>query len=428
MTPPQPAATRRRPRVLFLASQPFFEWRGSPIRLGFDTLALARNGWDVDFLTLPVGERRAIEGVRIVRAPNLIRARKVSIGPSLTKLFFDGVFLPQALGMALRRRHAVIHGVEDAGLIALLVARLTGAKAVFEKHSDPGSYCSKGLLQGVMRAYAAVERFVMRHADAVIGTGPGLVRQVREFGRGTPGFLVPDIPSSLVDPSPADTAAARERMEAGLSAVGDGAAERPAAPRILATYVGSFASYQGIDLLFEAVPMALTSAPALRFVIIGGTPAEIETRRAALAARGLDARVLFLGKIPPDVLPGYLAASDLLLSPRIAGVNTPLKLLDYLKAGRAIVATDHEANRLILDETTALLTPLSPEGFAAGIASLANHPERREALVRKGGELLRTTYNFETFRRGLADCYAAILPDAASGAPAAERPSPAPRE
>ncbi len=411
MTSPPPSAPRRRPRVLFIASQPFFEWRGSPIRLGFDTLALARNGWDVDFLTLPIGERRAVEGVRIVRAPNLIRARRVSIGPNLTKLFFDGVFLPQALGMALRRRYAVIHGVEDAGIVALLVARLTGAKAVFEKHSDPGSYRRKGLLAGVMQAYAAVERLVMRNADAVIGTGPGLVRQVREAGRGTPGFLVPDIPSSLVEPTAADTAVARRRMAEAFCAAGDAATpEEAAGTRVLATYVGSFASYQGIDLLFEAIPEALAAAPDLRFVIIGGTPAEIGARRAALAARGLAARVLFLGKIPPDELPGYLAASDLLLSPRIAGINTPLKLLDYLKAGRAIVATDHEANRLILDEGAALLTPLSPEGFAAGIAALANHPERREPLVRQGGELLRTTYNFEAFRRGLAECYAAILP------------------
>jgi glycosyltransferase involved in cell wall biosynthesis len=390
------ATTRRKPRVLFMASQPYFEWRGSPIRLGFDVLAIARNGYEVDFLTLPIGERRDVEGVRIVRAPNLIRAKRVGIGPSLTKFFFDGVFLFQALGMALRKRYDVVHGVEDTGIIAWFVARLTGAKAIFEKHSDPGSYDKRGALRLVMRAYAAVERFVMRHVDAVIGTGPGLVRQVRERGGGTPGFHIPDIPSSLAEPSPDGMAAARARM----TDVPD---------TVLATYVGSFAAYQGIDLLFEAMPKALAAAPKLRFVVIGGTPLEVEARRAVLASQGVADRVAFVGKVPPDVLPCYLSASDIVLSPRVAGINTPLKLLDYLKAGRAIVATDHEANRLILDATTALLTPLTADGFAAGIAALATDPARRDLLVRRSSELVRTTYNFAAFRRGLADCYAAVL-------------------
>lgn len=396
-------------RVLFMASQPFFEYRGSPIRLGFDVLAIARNGYRVDFLTLPIGERREVEGVRIVRAPNLIRAERVGIGPNVTKFFFDGVFLFQALGMALRHRYAIVHGVEDTGIIAWIVARLTGAKVVFEKHSDPGSYGKKGTLRLVMRAYAAVERFVMRNVDAVIGTGPGLVRQVREQGGGTPGFHIPDIPSSLSEPSPEGTAAARARMLAELARA---ESARPASddePVVLAAYVGSFAAYQGIDLLFAAMPLALASSSALRFVVIGGTPQEIKERRAVLARQGVADSVVFLGKIPPDELPCFLAACDMVLSPRVAGINTPLKLLDYLKAGRAIVATDHEANRLILDETTALLTPLTPEGFAAGIATLASDATQRERLVQRSAELIRTTYNFGAFRRSLADCYAAVL-------------------
>ena len=183
-------------RVLFLASQPYFQWRGSPIRLGFDVRAIRENGYDVDFLTLPIGEDRPVEGVRIIRCPNLFLAKKISIGPSPLKLGFDAVMLAEALGMIARRHYDLIHGVEDCGLLALLLARLCGAKAVFEKHSDAGSYKS-GLL---IRAYRSVEAFTMRRADAVIGTGPGLVRQVEELGAGTPAFCVGDIPSSLVEP------------------------------------------------------------------------------------------------------------------------------------------------------------------------------------------------------------------------------------
>ncbi len=396
----RPAAPVR-PRVLLLASQPYFEWRGSPIRIGFDAQALAANGYEVDFLVLPVGRDRALEGVRLLRAPRLPGVRGVPIGPSMTKFLFDGLLFWQALGLALRRRYAVIHGVEDAGFVGLCVARLSGAKAVFEKHSDPDSYAKPGFLAVLMRQYARVERFVMRRSDAVIGTGPGLVRQVEARGGGTPAFHIPDFPSSLVDAAPADVEAARARLCEGLG--------RTSSELLLATYVGSFAAYQGIDLLFDSMVPALRSEPRLAFVVVGGTESEIAARRAVLEREGLAGRVLFLGKIAPDDLPPYLRASDLLLSPRIAGVNTPLKLLDYFKAGRAIVATDQEANRLIVDETTACLTPLTPDGFAAGVVRLAGDAALRERLAVQGLERIRTTYNFEAFRRRLQECYHVVL-------------------
>ncbi|MGI5869335.1 MAG: glycosyltransferase family 4 protein [Kiritimatiellia bacterium] len=388
----------RRPRVLFIASQPFFQWRGSPIRLGFDVAALAQNGCDVDFLTLPIGERREVPGVRIVRAPNLFFAKDISIGPSPLKLAFDVVMFFQALGMICRHRYAVVHGVEDCGIIALALARLCRAKAVFEKHSDSKSY-KRGF---VMSAYAAVERFVMRRVDAVIGTGPGLVAQVEALGCGTPAHHISDIPSSLVEPDAEGVAKARREMA-------------QADDEILALYVGSFAVYQGIELLFNAMPPALARDARLRFIIIGGSEAEIEQWRGWLAERDCDARVSFIGKRPPDVLPCYLAAADILLSPRIAGVNTPLKLLDYLKVSRAIAATDHPANRLILDETTALLAPPDPEAFADAIATLAADADLRERLAANGRRLIDERYNFNVFREGLRACYAAILPEPPKG-------------
>ena len=379
-------------RILFMASQPFFEWRGSPIRLGYDVRAIQENGYSVDFLTLPIGERRDVPGVRILRAPNLFFAKRISIGPSRLKFAFDGIMFVQALGLIMRYRYAVIHGVEDCGLLALILGRLCGAKVVFEKHSDAKSY-KKGL---IMRAYAAVERFVMRHVDAVIGTGPGLVAQVAELAPQTPGYAISDIPSSLAEPNAEGTAKARAEM-----AVSD--------TDVLATYVGSFAVYQGIELLFQSMPLALSRFDKLRFIIIGGSEAEIVHWTTWLQERGCADRVSFIGKRDPEALPCYLAASDILLSPRIAGVNTPLKLLDYLKVSRAIVATDHPANRLILDEETAVLTTIDAEAFANGVLQLAKDQEQRAKIGSNGRRLIDEQYNFSVFRDGLRECYAEIL-------------------
>jgi glycosyltransferase involved in cell wall biosynthesis len=247
-----------------------------------------------------------------------------------------------------------------------------------------------------MALYGALERWLVRRAHAVIATGPGLAEQVRGARPGVPVHHIFDIPSSLREADPERTRKI-------------GAALRRRDDEVLVTFVGSFASYQGVDLLIEAIPAAVALAPAARFVIIGGTAAEIALRKETLAAQGITDAVVFPGFVPPDELPDYLAASDILLSPRLAGRNTPLKILDYLKAGRAIVATDTEANRLLLSEETALLVPPDPAAFAQGIARLVADPTARLALGEAGSRLIAGRYNFQEFTRLLGECYTGVL-------------------
>ena len=388
-------------KVLFISPQPFFQWRGSPIRVAFDLQALAEAGYDVDFLTLPLGQDKPIPGVRMIRVWNVLGVKQVPIGPSVSKALFDVVLLLAGLGLALRHRYDVIHGIEDAGALGVIIAGATRAKLVYEKHSDPASFKKGGGFRDrLMAAYAAVERFTARHADAVIGTGPGLADQVRRTSPCPVVRAISDIPSSHCESDPGRVSVWREELKQDPTDV-------------LVAYVGSFAIYQGVDMMFEAMVQAASQTPRARFIIIGGTPAEIDTRRAWLAERQVVERVTFLGRCDPDELPSTLAACDILLSPRRAGVNTPLKILDYFKAGGAIVATDIEANRLLVDETSAMLTATDATAFAGGIVQLVEAPDLRRALAARGRQLYEERYNFPVFRQQLADCYAALWKDSA---------------
>lgn len=75
--------------VLFIFPQPFFQWRGSPIRVKFTVQILSELGYVVDLLTLPIGERIVPEGVTVIRVATPLRWKQVSIGSSLKKVFFD---------------------------------------------------------------------------------------------------------------------------------------------------------------------------------------------------------------------------------------------------------------------------------------------------------------------------------------------------
>ncbi len=392
-----PAASPSVPRrVMIIAPQPFFEWRGSPIRVSFLVRALAELGFAVDLLCMPVGAPFSCAGVSVHRPPNLFRVRSIPIGPSLRKAVYDVLLLVCAMRLALTRRYGVIHGIEEAGLLAVLVGRLFSARVIYEKHSDPGSHRGGRLRNLVLRAYAAVERLTIRSADATIATGPGLARQVRSVLPRADVRHIFDIPSSMKRAGSEGVAAARRALER-------------APGEVLITYVGSFAAYQGIDLMFASMPAVLRGHARARFVVIGGDPPQVAERREGLAGQGLAGRVSFVGRVPPDELPDYLAASDILLSPRIAGQNTPLKLLDYLAAGRPILATDTAANRLLLNESMALFTAPRPDEFAAGILRLAGDAALRARLGAMGQQMVRNCYNFEGFKQRLHVCYRDLL-------------------
>ncbi len=247
-----------------------------------------------------------------------------------------------------------------------------------------------------MKAYAAVERFTAKHAAAVITTGPGLAAQVRKMKNCPAVFDIFDIPSSLVEAKAEQVKELREEL-------------KNIEDDVLITYVGSFAVYQGVDLMFDSIVKVVAENKKALFLIIGGSQDEITERKAWLKERNAERRVVFAGKIPPDILPAYLAASDILLSPRQAGVNTPLKILDYFKAGGAVVATDIPANRLLVDDSTAMLVAPDDEEFAEGIIKLINEGELRNKIANAGYELYRSKYNFGEFSKMIGECYSTVV-------------------
>ena len=384
-------------RVLLISPQPYFAWRGSSIRVKFDVRALADLGYEVDLLTLPIGEDEASTPGRVIRVWNLFGSNSISIGPSVLKLWFDLLLFIKGLLLVISNRYDVIHGTEEAGFLAWLLSKPGRCKSVYEKHSDAASY-KKGALQNiVLNAYLAVEHFTCRHADLVICTGPGLKKQAESVAPNALIHDISDIPSSLVVPQEEEIASARKKL---------GATEN----QVLVTYVGSFAVYQGIDIIFDAIPLVYANQnvanSALRFVIIGGNAEQIAERSKTLAAQGISSDLVhFAGLIPPDELPAYLAASDILMAPRKAGVNTPLKVLDYFKAGGAIVATDTEANRFILDSSCARLCEFSAAAFAQAIVDLAADPDQRNKLAEAGHTMYQKKFNFEVFTSLLGDAY-----------------------
>ena len=164
----------------------------------------------------------------------------------------------------------------------------------------------------------------------------------------------------------------------------------PRSPRetLVVGYAGHLYPWKGVDTLIEA----LATVPAAKAVIIGGQPGEGDgARLQALArARGVAQRTVFTGWQRPADVAAFLLDCDILVLPNVRSTlseryTSPLKLFEYLAAGRPIVASNLPALREILtDGINALLVePGNAAALAAALNSLAHDPSLADRLGRR---------------------------------------------
>jgi glycosyltransferase involved in cell wall biosynthesis len=108
------------------------------------------------------------------------------------------------------------------------------------------------------------------------------------------------------------------------------------------------------------------------FLFVGGSEGDVKAHQEEAARMGLN-NTRFTGFIPNGEIPGYLFAADAVVMPYTSAVASkdymsPMKLFEYLAAGRPIVATDFPSVREILNEKNAILVmPDSADALASGL-------------------------------------------------------------
>ena len=368
-------ATRReggsgdRRRILLVAPEPFYEDRGTPIAVRCVIEALSELRYQVDLLTYPVGQSIEVEGLRVLRSANPFQIRHVPVGLSLRKILLDGALVP-ALWLRLRReRYYCIHAVEEAAFPAVVLGRHYGVPVIYDMQSSlPEQMAKYRALRGrsVQALLRRCEAWLLHRADAVVSSA-GLLQKVAET---SPDTLAREwhFPSAPAAPSAGTDSALRAELEI------------PAGAPVV-VYAGTFEPYQGLSTLLAAVSRVVEAVPDAVFVLVGGEgePAD-EIRREAVRLKLTD-RIRLLGRKPRTEIPRYLAMADLLVSPRCYGDNLPLKVFDYLAAGRPIVATDLPAHRALLDESRAVLTEPTAAGLAGAITDLLRDRPRAAQLA-----------------------------------------------
>jgi glycosyltransferase involved in cell wall biosynthesis len=370
-----------------IAPEPFFEPRGTPFSEYHRIRALVELGHTVDLVTYPFGEEVTIPGLRVFRClrPPLMTA--VRIGPSLAKIPLDLAITLTTLRRALSERYDVIHSHEEGSFIGVILAGLLGLPHLYDMHSSLPqqlsnfSFTRSPLLTWI---FSWMERFVIRRSRVVIVICPQLEETVRRIDAAVPVVLIENAPGSGDAPVEGSGAAIRAELGIGVGA-----------PMVL--YTGTFEHYQGLDLLFAAARRVKAVRPDVRFVLAGGRAEQVAEAAKAIARDGLSGEVMFAGQRPADEIPRFLDAADVLVSPRSTGTNTPLKIYQYLRSGRPIVATRLLTHTQVLDDEVAVLTPATPEGFADGILSAVRDPSMGRTIGARARRLAETKYSYEAY-------------------------------
>lgn len=352
-------------KILMLAPEPFFQARGTPISVFFRNRALSDLGHEIDLITYPLGEDVAIPRLRIIRIPNLFGFKKIKIGPSWVKIPLDILlFLRAALQLA-RKRYDIIFSHEEAALLGVVLGKIWRTPHIYDMHSslpqqlENFDFSRSPLLKKI---FSRMEDFILKNSQAVIVICQDLLRQVRRAGLGNKSILIEnfvDFPSAEFSP---DDIRRRRAQYA------------PPGEKIV-LYAGNFGPYQGVQLIVDAA--ALVKEKAV-FLLVGGSAEAQKALRREAESKGIGGKVIFVDRVPPSDVPLFISIADVLVSPRLSGTNTPLKIYSFLKSGKPLVATDLWTHTQVLNDRISILVDPTAEGLAEGLVFALTAEEAQE--------------------------------------------------
>ena len=371
-----------------LAPEPFFQPRGTPISIYFRLKTLSDLGHTVDLITYHIGENREFPGLNILRISNIFGIRKIKIGPSFTKIPLDLLLLLKAAWQVMTKRYDLIFSHEEAAFIGIVLGRVFKLPHLYDMHSSlPQQLINFNFTrsQVLVQIFKMMERQVLKNSSSILVICPDLQKIVADEGYGDRSVLLENFLDFNPSLTPEDTILPNRETLA------------PTGEKIV-VYTGNFQSYQGVHLLLEAAS-EMKNDP-VKFVLVGETPQGVSLMKQKAEACGIGDKIYFTGQIPPQRVPYYISLADVLVSPRISGTNTPLKIYSFLKSGKPIVATRLWTHTQVLnDDISILVNPVS-KSMADGI---------RRALFTQEGEnkgkaakrFAADKYSYENYREKL---------------------------
>jgi len=252
---------------------------------------------------------------------------------------------------------------------AAVLALLQKMPLIYEVHDRPSGRIGPWLFRRIVQTPGKKRLLVITEALRV--------RLEAQFGLSLPPEIVQIAPSG-VD---------LERYERLPDSV-DARRELALPERVTVGYTGHLYAGRGVELLLHLA----RRFTQVQFLWVGGRPEDAAVWREKLSAEGIS-NVILTGFVENSRLPLYQAAADVLLMPYersvavsgggdTAEVCSPMKMFDYMAAGRAIISSDLPVLHEILNERNAVFCPPEqPAAWEDALDRLLAHADIRAALA-----------------------------------------------
>ncbi len=366
--------------------------------------ALATRGHDVRLIAYHISEENTAFVYPVERIFNRTVSRALPPGPTFAKLLLYDPALAYRVASALNRWPAdIIHAHHCEGVLAAAYARWRyRVPLVFDAHtllaSELPSY-KIGFSQRLSRHIGAwLDGRLSRLADHTLA----VTDDIRQHLIGEHG----------VNPNRVSVATNGVEFEPFVAAArlsrdpGQTAASRPL------IYTGTLAPYQGIDLLLRAFAVVRRVRPETRLEICTNSP--FAPWRPLASELGISGGIELV-EADFQTLPQRLADAGLALLPRPVCAGIPQKLLNYMAAGRPIVAFAGSAKTLVHEQTGLVVPGDDHEAFAAAILRLLKSPDLATNLATAAQSWVVRNCSWSRTAASVEAAYAQLLPPDSGG-------------
>ena len=345
-------------------------------------------GHKVDLLTYHEGSDIDVKGLNLYRIPKPLFANNIPIGFSFKKVIADIYLSFSLIKLVTKNKYDVIHAVEESIFPAALLNKITKKKLIYDMDSSLADQLLEKwqFLNRYQKILDDFEGWAVNKAEIVVPVCKSLADKVKQYDPDKKVFVLEDIGFE-------NSSDKYEDLKQTLNLKG-----------VVALYVGNLEHYQGIDLMLESFAK-INSKISCSLVIIGGKKDDINKYTEKAKVLGILDKIYFTGPRLLKDLPVYLSQADILLSPRLKGKNTPMKLYSYLISGKPVLATNIESHTQVIDDTCAKLVNPDPESFARGFQELIENVNLRKKIGEEGKLLAKKNYSLESYKLKLKNIY-----------------------
>jgi glycosyltransferase involved in cell wall biosynthesis len=385
------------PKILYTAFDIVPSPKGASTHILHNIRGLVNSQYDVHLITPNDGllpPEDTIEGARVTRIPQDLSqnflARAVHFGKSVLS------------HLALHPEYDVVHfrNIWD-GFHVTQNKKKFGYKTLFEVNGLPSielKYHYPGLDLELIAKIKEQELATLHLSDAIIC--PSRVTRDYIASLGLNRQLVTVIPNGV---SPSDFSATPLPIRDGRE------------PVLL--YIGTLADWQGLDIVIKALPKILEQQSARLHIVGRGRSRQRKMLAKQIRKLGLEEYVIVQAAVPHHEIPALIAGTDICVAP--LGLNDrnvtqgacPIKVLEYMAAGRPLLASNMPIVRELLREDVdgLLFSPNDPDDLARQALALLNDFELSQRLAESASQRALTKFTWHESQKKLGKVYAKLL-------------------